>query len=119
MAAAPTNRISDAELEAAIAALSEPGRLADAEALVARTAPSLQRLLGESLAAAGWFDAAQRGEVEKAVAEPDPEERLRAVLTLLAEETRIGMLVGVSVGWALAERLASDPVLNPENDPEE
>jgi hypothetical protein len=36
---------------------------------------------------------------------PDEEARLTAVRTLLAEETRIGMMVGVAVGWALAERL--------------
>ena len=33
------------------------------------------------------------------------DERLRAVRTLLAEETRTGMLVGVAVGWALSREL--------------
>ena len=36
---------------------------------------------------------------------PDEEARLSAIRTLLAEETRIGMMVGVAVGWALAEQL--------------
>jgi hypothetical protein len=32
---------------------------------------------------------------------PDPEERITAVRSLLAEEARMGMMVGVAVGWAL------------------
>ena len=30
-------------------------------------------------------------------------------LRLLAEEARMGMMVGVAVGWALAERLQEQP----------
>ena len=33
---------------------------------------------------------------------------MTAVRTLLAEEARMGMLVGVAVGWALAEELAKE-----------
>ena len=36
---------------------------------------------------------------------PDEEARLTAVRTLLAEEARMGMMVGVAVGWALADKL--------------
>jgi hypothetical protein len=43
--------------------------------------------------------------VLKAATTPDAEERLTAVRTLLAEETRLGMLVGVAVGWELAREL--------------
>jgi hypothetical protein len=43
--------------------------------------------------------------VLKAATNPDEEERLVALRTLLAEEARMGMMVGVAVGWALAERL--------------
>ena len=42
----------------------------------------------------------------KAATTPDEEERLTAVRTLLAEEARMGMMVGVAVGWALADELA-------------
>ena len=42
----------------------------------------------------------------RAAGEADDEERLRAVRTLVAEETRIGMLVGVAVGFELARELA-------------
>jgi hypothetical protein len=35
----------------------------------------------------------------------DPDERVLAVRTLVAEETRLGMLVGVAVGLELAREL--------------
>jgi hypothetical protein len=41
----------------------------------------------------------------KAATLPDPDERLRAVRTMLADEARMGMMVGAAVGWALAEEL--------------
>jgi hypothetical protein len=43
--------------------------------------------------------------VLKAATVPDSEQRVTAVRTLLAEEARMGMMVGVAVGWALAEEL--------------
>ena len=41
----------------------------------------------------------------------DDAERAAALRTLLAEETRMGMLIGVAVGWALAQELGgvADP----------
>ncbi len=95
---------SDEKLEAAIARLTEPGALSEAEQLVARTAPQLQRVLNEALAAGGWYDA-HDAQVREAVASEDGEERTRAVRTLLAEETRVAMLVGVAVGYELARQL--------------
>ena len=50
----------------------------------------------------------------KAATTPDDDERLTAVRTLLAEEARMGMMVGVAVGWALAERACK-----PESEQEE
>jgi len=38
---------------------------------------------------------------------PDVEERITALRTLLAEETRVGMFVGVAVGFGLARELAN------------
>ena len=38
-------------------------------------------------------------------ASDDPRSAARAVRMMLAEETRMGMMVGVAVGWALAEEL--------------
>ena len=96
---------TDADVDAAIAALSEPGRLSDAQALVSRAAPSLERVLGSALHEGGWFDAAHNAAVQEAVATGDPTERLVAVRTLFAEETRLTMLVGVAVGLELAKEL--------------
>ena len=100
-------RYSDAELEAAIEALADPERFREAEALVARAAPQLDRILAQALAEGGWFAESHSDEVAKAVGEPDEEARLTAIRTLLAEETRMGMLVGVAIGWALANELQS------------
>lgn len=99
---------SDARLEAALEALSEPGRFRSAEDRVARMAPALQRVLAAALEEGGWFDEAHRSEVLKAATKPDPDERISAVRVLLAEETRIGMMVGVAVGLELARELERD-----------
>jgi hypothetical protein len=98
---------SEEELDAAIEALSEPGRFREAESMVARAAPKLQRILAEALDAGGWFGESHEAEVLKAATVPDSEQRVIAVRTLLAEEARMGMMVGVAVGWALAEELSA------------
>ncbi len=46
---------SDAQLEAAVAALATPGRFEEAEALITRMAPQLQRILAQALDSGGWF----------------------------------------------------------------
>ena len=99
---------SDEQVEAAIDALSDREAFADAERAVARAAPRLQRILAEALGAGGWFSESHESEVLKAATRPDEEERLNAVRTLLAEESRMGMMVGVAVGWALAEKLSEE-----------
>jgi hypothetical protein len=96
---------SDEQIDAAIEAISDPKVFRETEREVARAAPRLQRILVEALGAGGWFDESHDAEVLKAATTPDEEERLTAVRTLIAEETRIGMMVGVAIGWALAERL--------------
>jgi hypothetical protein len=96
---------TDTELDAAVAAISEPGRLRTAQELVAKIAPSLQRMLGSALAEGGWFDDAHRQAVREAAGSEDPGARVRAVQTLVAEETRLGMMVGVAVGFELAREL--------------
>jgi hypothetical protein len=97
---------SNEQLEAAIERLAEAGRLAEAEAVVARAAPRLQRLLAAALAEGGWFGESHEAETLRAATVPDAEERIAAVRTLLAEEARMGMMVGVAVGWALKEELS-------------
>ena len=100
---------TDAELDSAIAAVSDPQRLQEAQDLVAQVAPSLQGVLAQAMAEGGWFGPAQEQAVREATAGEDPNERLRVVKTLLAEETRLGMLVGVAVGFELARELAQTP----------
>ena len=99
------DRHSDAEIDAAIEALSDPARLEEAQRLVASKAPQLQRILNLALESADWFDTAHQAEVLKAAGTADPDERIAAVRTLIAEETRVSMLVGVAVGYELAQML--------------
>ncbi len=93
-------------LEAAIERLAEADRFAEAETIVARAAPQLHRVLATALAEGGWFGESHESESLKAATVPDPEERIAAVRTLLAEEARMGMMVGVAVGWALKEEMS-------------
>jgi hypothetical protein len=97
---------NDAELEAAIDAIADPERLREAQDLVARSAPALQRVLATALEEGGWFDTGHNLAVREATGHDDATERFRAVQTMLAEETRLGMLVGVAVGFELARELA-------------
>jgi hypothetical protein len=98
-------RHSDAEIDAAIEALSDPSRLEEAQRIVAAKAPQLQRILDQALEASDWFDSAHQAEVLKAAGKPDPDERVAAVRMLVAEETRLSMLVGVAVGYELGQML--------------
>jgi hypothetical protein len=99
---------SDAELDAAIERLLDAERFAEAERIVARAAPQLQKVLAAALAEGGWFGESHEAETLKAATVPDPDERVAAVRSLLAEEARMGMMVGVAVGWALAEELREE-----------
>ena len=96
------------EVDAAVARLSEPGRLRHAEEVVTHAAPSLQRVLNRALDEGGFFGEAHEAQVTGAAAEPDDAERARRISTLVAEETRLGMLIGVAVGFALAHELQRD-----------
>jgi hypothetical protein len=93
------------ELDAAIAAISDPERLRQAVDLLARAAPSLQRVLGSAITEGGWFDTAHRAALTEALTVSDLGERLRAVDSLIEEETRLAMLVGAAVGFELAHEL--------------
>ncbi|MGA8805593.1 MAG: hypothetical protein WB866_12975 [Solirubrobacterales bacterium] len=96
---------TDEQIDAAIDAISDPEVFRDTERQVARAAPRLQKVLAEALGAGGWFGESHDAEVLKAATTPEEEARLMAVRTLLAEEARMGMMVGVAVGWALADQL--------------
>ena len=107
----------ETELEAAIERLLDPERFSAAERVVAQAAPQLQRVLAAALAEGGWFGEPHEAETLRAATVPDPEERLAAVRGLLAEETRMGMMVGVAVGWALKEEMAAAESRTHEPDP--
>jgi hypothetical protein len=97
--------MDDDQLEAAIERLTEGERFAEAERIVARAAPQLQKVLAAALAEGGWFGESHEAETLRAATVPDPEQRIAAVRSLLAEEARMGMMVGVAVGWALREEM--------------
>lgn len=99
----------DERLEAAIERLSDGERFAEAERVVARAAPQLQKVLAAALAEGGWFGEPHEAETLRAATAPDPDERVAAIRSLLAEEARMGMMVGVAVGWALQEEMSSQP----------
>jgi hypothetical protein len=101
----PERAFTDAELDAAVEALSDPERFSAATEMIERAAPQLQKLLALALKEGGWFDDTHEHAVQIAALTDDAEERVAAVRTLLAEEARIGMMVGVAVGYELAREL--------------
>ena len=103
----------ETELQAAIERLLDPERFSEAERVVAQAAPQLQKVLAAALAEGGWFSEPHEGEALKAATMPDPDARLVAVRALLAEEARMGMMVGVAVGWALKEEMAAPDRTDP------
>lgn len=106
--------IPDEQIEAAVRALADPERFAGAERALAVLAPHLQLVLAQALEEGGWFGDAHRSQVRQAAAEPDPVQREARIDTLLAEETRMGMMVGVAVGWELSRELNTP--IEPEGD---
>ena len=107
---------TDAELDAAIADIADPERLRAAQEIVMRAAPSLQRVLAAAIEDGGWFDAAHQQAVREAALHEDAETRLRAMQTLLSEETRLGMLVGVAIGFELSRALDRAHSPHPQED---
>ena len=96
---------TEAEVEAAVQALSDPEQLDQAQRIVAANAPALQRILNIALNEAEWFGSAHHEQVLQAAGKADIEERLRAVQTLIAEEVRVTMMIGAAVGFELAHKL--------------
>ena len=96
---------TEAEVEAAVQALSDPEQLDQAQRIVAANAPTLQRILNIALNEADWFGSAHHAQVLEAAGKADIDERLQAVQTLLAEEIRVTMMIGAAVGFELAHQL--------------
>lgn len=97
---------TEEELKRAVERLSDPDAFSDAERVVALVAPDLQGVLVSALGAGGWFGESHQSETLKAATMPDEDQRLTAIRALLSEETHMGMMVGVAVGWALRAELA-------------
>lgn len=95
-----------AAIEQILVELSEPGGFDAADRRIGEIAPQLQSTLDKALSAGGWFDDAHEAAVLKAATTPDNQARIDAVRGLVLEQTRLGMLVGVAVGWEIADRLA-------------
>ena len=97
---------TDDEVEAAVQALTDPERLEQAQRIVEANAPgAAAHPQPRARARQNWFDAAHQQQVLEAAGKADIEERLNAVRRLLAEETRVAMLIGVAVGFELAHEL--------------
>jgi hypothetical protein len=93
------------QVDLAVSRLQDPERMRHASEIVTHAAPGLTKVLDGALADGGWFDAAHEELLRQASAEPAPADRLAAVRALVDEQTRIGMLVGVAVGFELAREL--------------
>ena len=96
---------SDEQVDAAVKALSDPERFQGAEQRLAEMAPQLQLIRAQARQEGGWFGEAHESQVAAAAAAEEDGERVQRIRTLLAEETRMGMLVGVAVGFELAREL--------------
>jgi hypothetical protein len=103
--APPRRTYTAEEVDHAVTALLEPDRLEHATAIVTHAAPALGQVLDSALAEGGWFDAAHEEILSRASEEPAADERLAAVRALVDEQTRLGMLVGVAIGFELAREL--------------
>jgi hypothetical protein len=93
---------SDEEVDAAIQAISDPARLEEAQRLVTERAPQLQQILYQALHDSDWFGQAHRQAIRQALSDNDPDD---AVHRLIAEETRITLLIGVAAGLELGHEL--------------
>ncbi len=74
--------------------LLQPGALL----LVGRAAKALA-------SSGGLMDTVQAQQIRDAAGHEDPADRMAAISGLMSEEARLGMLVGVAVGWELAREL--------------
>lgn len=93
------------QIDAAVATISDPERLRRAEQVVTHAAPGLQRIIDDALQDGGWFSQGHEAQVASAAGEEDVMRRTARLHALLADEARLAMLVGVTVGIELAHEL--------------
>jgi hypothetical protein len=106
------------EVDRAVREISEPHRLKRAEEIVTHAVPGLERIIENALHDGGWFSQGHEQQVGQAAAEPDLVARSQRIGQLVAEESRLAMLVGVTVGIALARELEHPGTAAAEADPE-
>lgn len=114
LAAVPDAPYSAQQVDAAVQAISDPERLRRAEQVVTHAAPGLQRIIDEALHDGGWFSQGHEQQVAQAAAEPDLQARVGRLQQLLADESRLAMLVGVTVGFELHRELEAQARPTPE-----
>lgn len=94
------------QVDRAVQALSDhPERFEHAQEVVGHAAPGLGGVLDQALDAGGWFGVEHESQIAAITAIPDIHDRLGAVRELVSQETRLGMLVGVAVGFELHREL--------------
>jgi hypothetical protein len=104
----PDRTYTAEQVDAAVARLGNAERVDHAREIVVHAAPGLQHILAEALHHDQYFEEAHDQHVRSVAAVPDDQERLRQLRTLVAEEVRLGMLVGVAVGFQLAHELQDE-----------
>jgi hypothetical protein len=105
------------QVDAAVREISEPGRLRRAEEIVTHAVPTLERIIDGALHDGGWFSQGHEQQVSQVAAEPDGQLREARLHALVADESRLAMLVGVTVGFALARELQDPGTAAREADP--
>ncbi|MGB0873394.1 MAG: hypothetical protein ACPGWS_04775 [Solirubrobacterales bacterium] len=100
-------QFSKEDLQEVIEGLGEVSGFDAIEGRLEQIAPQLQQLLDGALKAGGWFDDAHESVVLRTATVPDQEQRIAELRNFVLEQTRLGMLVGVAVGWEISERLDS------------
>jgi len=105
LAGVPDDPYTPDQIDAAVQAISDPERLRRAERIVTHAAPGLQQIIDRALHDGGWFSQGHEQQVAQAAAEPDLPERVGRLQALLADESRLAMLVGVTVGFELSREL--------------
>lgn len=90
------------ELEAALERLAESGDLEEIASRVAQSPPELQGLLQRMMQEVEWFNGVEEEQLLKVATQTDIDSRIESIRNLIKEEIQIGMLIGVTLGYGLA-----------------
>ena len=102
-------RYSPKQIDAAIAALSNPERLEYAQQAIEHAAPGLATIFTQALDAGGWFDPEHHEKLQGLIALTDDPSQLaqarKELENLLHQEVNLAMFVGATIGFQLAREL--------------